>query len=122
MDDQRKLRAWVGVVVVLLVIAAVILIRKRKEDQQEKALRDRYIIVDGTVLAAGCPLDPTGNSMKCGELVVRYNDTDDQLHIRSFNQPILNSQLTVVPQIGSRVLVSYDREDPEQAIVAPVEE
>lgn len=107
-----------AVLVAAFAVYCVVYHGRRRERARAKYAEENVVIVRGTVLLADVSYDPDTRAIECRQLVVRYPGFRDEPVVRSFSGS--GAMLERVPQIGSTVLVAWNRVDPSVAYVRSV--
>lgn len=116
--SMKTTSAVIPVLVILLLffISLGIALHDRKAAKQ-RIQHEQITTTTGTVLHAECTFDPATKIVQCDSLVVQYRDPSDTLQTRTFVLRAHMNSLAGVPQIGSRVVVSWPNAYPENVQV-----
>lgn len=120
-DDRKRFIVWLGFLLLMLIVYCLVRSRQKREEAYEEYKKRQIVVVRGTVLNADCSFDPRSGIVTCNELLVTYPGPDGETANRAFHFEGHLESMDAVPQIGSSVLVSWNRKTPQNAYVMRIE-
>lgn len=125
-NDKERFVVWLGFGFVFLLIACTFWSSSQRDQEYEDYKKRQITIVKGTVLNADCSFDPQTGVIECGDLIVVYPSSDivgpDTYDItKSFRYAGTLLSMDKVPQVGTTVLVSWNKNHPETAYLMSIQ-
>jgi hypothetical protein len=116
--EQRRMVTWVALLVCSLVAFGVMHSINQRAEAYAEYKRRQIVSVTGHILSADCSIDPVGGMIECDSIVVIYPSSaikDDSTYDITRTFAYSGRRLSIVPQIGNAVTVTWTRGDEESA-------
>ena len=115
--DKERLIVWLGFLMIAIILGSTFRAGQLREEAREKYMREQIVTAKGTVLNADCSFDPKSGKVSCTELVVIYPNGFGVDETRTFAFEGTITTTKNIPNIGSTVLVGWNKKTPDNAYV-----